>query len=157
MVTATQAGLAAGAALAGYLIYFDQRRQWDPKFRRQLKNDRMAVLKMQELERSLSASQTDAAIKAAMEALGFNDDKVPESDAEKNAYLTRNLQVGEHFLNQGPTHFKLAATCLFRALTVYPDSMKLLMAFQETVPPPVLDLVMQMMEAQNSVSPATSA
>ncbi|KAJ3235803.1 hypothetical protein HDU81_000159 [Chytriomyces hyalinus] len=35
--------------------------------------------------------------------------------------------------------------------------MKLLMAFQETVPPPVMDLIMQMMEAENSVSSPTSA
>ncbi|KAI9341384.1 mitochondrial outer membrane translocase complex, subunit Tom20 domain-containing protein [Obelidium mucronatum] len=80
-----------------------------------------------------------------MAALGMDDDKEPTTEEEKQAYLTRQLQLGEQFLNQGPNHYKAAATCLFRALRVYPDPLKLLMAFQETVPPPVLDLVMQMM------------
>ncbi|KAI8613072.1 hypothetical protein BC830DRAFT_1082940 [Chytriomyces sp. MP71] len=116
-----------------------------------------------------------------MAALGLND-TVPETETEKQAYLTKNLHLGEQFINQGgssegfgdkgkkgpdhttgnvalhtqliygckigPGYYKLAATCLFRALKVYPDPIKLLMAFQETVPPPVLDLVMQMMASE---------
>ncbi|KAJ3232488.1 TOMM20-like protein 1 [Chytriomyces hyalinus] len=148
MVTSTQIALAAGALFAGYAIYFDQRRQRDPEFRRRLRHERQLARKMQEQDQNASAGLEEAAVKAAMEALGLNDDKIPETEAEKQAYLTRNLQLGEQFLNQGPSHFKLAATCLFRALKVYPDPIKLLMAFQESVPPPVLDLIMQMMAAE---------
>ncbi|KAJ3021853.1 UNVERIFIED_CONTAM: hypothetical protein HDU68_009421 [Siphonaria sp. JEL0065] len=144
MVSTTQILIGVGAVFAGYLVYFDQRRQRDPAFRRQLKADRETAKKLQEQDRLRSDSQADAAVKAALEALGM-DDKEPTTEEEKQVYLTRQLQLGEQFLNQGPAHYKAAATCLFRALRVYPDPIKLLMAFQETVPPPVLDLVMQMM------------
>jgi len=75
----------------------------------------------------------------------LDDDKLPETEEEKQRYLTRQLQLGEQFLNQGPAHFKAAATCLFKALKMYPDPLKLLMAFQDTVPQPVLEMIMAMM------------
>ncbi|KAJ3068690.1 hypothetical protein HDU98_008186 [Podochytrium sp. JEL0797] len=144
MVSTSQILLGAGALVAGYIIYFDQRRQRDPAFRRRLRADRSAAQKLAEKARMQADSQADAAVKAAMEAMGMNDE-VPTSDEDKQAYLTRQLQLGEQFLNQGPAHFAAAATCLFRALQVYPDPIKLLMAFQETVPPQVLDMVMAKM------------
>ncbi|KAJ3127215.1 hypothetical protein HK100_009874 [Physocladia obscura] len=107
-------------------------------------------------EQAKAAQAEDAAVRAAMAALGLDDDAPPPTtEEEKQRYLTRQLQLGEQFLNQGkrrfiigrPAHFKAAATCLFKALQVYPDPVKLLMAFQETVPPPVLDMVVQMMAA----------
>ncbi|KAJ3292205.1 protein import receptor MAS20 [Rhizoclosmatium globosum] len=153
MVTTSQVLLGAGLFLAGYAVYFDQRRQRDPEFRRRLRADRQAAQKLQEQDRLKADSQADAAVKAAMEALGMNDDKVPTTEAEKQTYLTRQLQLGEQFLNQGPAHYKAAATCLFRALQVYPDPLKLLMAFQETVPPQVLDMVMQMMAQEGPKKP----
>ncbi|KAJ3393288.1 hypothetical protein HDU84_002367 [Entophlyctis sp. JEL0112] len=105
--------------------------------------------------RRKNEADADRAVKAAMEALGLDDDKPPTTEEERQKYLTRQLQLGEQFLNQGPSHFRAAATCLFRALQVYPDPIKLLMAFQETVPPPVLDMVMQMMAQEGP--PGTEA
>ncbi|KAI8615561.1 protein import receptor MAS20, partial [Chytriomyces sp. MP71] len=153
MSTTQQVLLGAGVLFAGYLIYFDQRRQRDPAFRRRLKQDRIVANKLAAQDVRASSQAEDAAVKAAMEALGLNDDNVPDTETEKQAYLTKNLHLGEQFLNQGPGYYKLAATCLFRALKVYPDPIKLLMAFQETVPPPVLDLVMQMMASEKPAIP----
>ncbi|KAJ3096257.1 hypothetical protein HK100_005605 [Physocladia obscura] len=102
MVTTTQILLGVGAAVVGYVVYFDQRRQRDPAFRRKLRANRAAAASIALAEQEKAAQAEDAAVRAAMAALGLDDDAPPPTtEEEKQRYLTRQLQLGEQFLNQG--------------------------------------------------------
>ncbi|KAJ3326802.1 hypothetical protein HDU76_012636 [Blyttiomyces sp. JEL0837] len=151
----TLTNVAAGCAVfaIGYLIYFDQRRQRDPAFRKRLRKDRLAAAKAYAEDEKRAMDNVNATVKAAMDAMGIDDDKIPTTEEERRIYLQRQLQLGEQFLNKGPSHYQAAATCLHRALRVYPDPLKLLMAFQETVPAPVLEIVLALMATEPAEKP----
>ncbi|KAJ3206864.1 TOMM20-like protein 1 [Dinochytrium kinnereticum] len=135
------ATVVASICAVGYLIYFDQRRQYDPEFRRSLRRER----KLAEKIRSEEEQKAKARAKASMDFMADDDDKLPTTEEEKQKYLSKQLILGEQLLSKGPSHYRAAATCLYRAIKIYPEPLKLLMAFQETVPPPVLEMIMGMM------------
>ncbi|KAJ3098631.1 hypothetical protein HDU97_003896 [Phlyctochytrium planicorne] len=130
----------ASVCAIGYLIYFDQRRQYDADFRKRLRKERKLAAKVRQEEdqkAKLRAKTNDF--------LDEEDDKLPTTDEEKQKYLSKQLILGEQLLSKGPSHYRAAATCLYRAIKIYPEPLKLLMAFQETVPPSVLEMIMGMM------------
>ncbi|KAJ3114246.1 hypothetical protein HDU96_002373 [Phlyctochytrium bullatum] len=131
----------ASVCAIGYLVYFDQRRQYDPEFRRRLRKERKLAAKVREEE----SQKEKARAKAALDFLSEDDEKIPTTDQEKQNYLTKQLTLAQQLLSKGPTYYQAAATCLYRAIKIYPEPLKLLMAFQETVPATVLDMIMGMM------------
>ncbi|KAJ1529067.1 hypothetical protein HK405_002348 [Cladochytrium tenue] len=139
-----------GLAIASiaYLIYFDQRRQRDPAFRKWLREERRKVAQAKTDDERRQTEGADASVRAIMTALGMDSDTVPTTEEERQRYLQKQLQLGEELLKRGPAYYKAAATCLFRAVRVYPDPFKLLMAFQDTIPPPVFEDVMAMVAAE---------
>ncbi|KAI9336835.1 MAS20 protein import receptor-domain-containing protein [Zopfochytrium polystomum] len=143
----TAANALTGIAVLGiaYLIYFDQRRQRDPAFRRTLRENRKKAAEAREQDAKKAAEGADASVKAVMSALGLDEDIVPTTEEERQRYLQKQLQLGEELLKRGPTYYKAASTCLYRAVKVYPDPFKLLMAFQDTVPTQVFEDIMAMM------------
>src|SRR5258708_29437586 len=50
-----------------------------------------------------------------------------------------------------------AATCLYRAMRVYPQPVELMIALEQTFPAPVFEAVMQMMKLEVSPNPSSSA
>ncbi|KAJ3415313.1 hypothetical protein HDV05_005183 [Chytridiales sp. JEL 0842] len=130
----------------GYIVYFDQRRQRDPKFRKYLKQQRREAAKIALDEERRRAAAANAESQAVMEAMGLMDEEeIPTTEEGKSRYLKKQLEMGEAFMVKGPAHFKSAAICLYRALKVYPNPVQLLEAFDRSVPPPVLEIIMSLL------------
>ncbi len=71
----------------------------------------------------------------------------PTAMEDKEAYFMAQLQMGETLAAKGPVFYEKAATCFYKALRIYPEPMNLLMIFQQSLPEPVLAIVMEKMAA----------
>ncbi|TPX67760.1 hypothetical protein SpCBS45565_g03542 [Spizellomyces sp. 'palustris'] len=144
-------GTAAAAAVCGigYLIYFDQKRQRDPAFRRKLKKQRKEVAHAKEADAAEARLRQRAAAAAASAPGGGIDldEPIPTSPQERGEYFMKHLQMGEALLARGPQAYDVAAKCFFKALQAYAEPMNLLMVLQQSVPEPVLNTIMELYAA----------
>ncbi|KAJ2083062.1 mitochondrial import receptor subunit tom20 [Coemansia sp. RSA 988] len=135
-VTAIIAGL-------GYAVYFDYNRRNSPQFRRRLRRDRKKAEKT--AEKISKDPSLDDVNELAMELLkSLSDEKLPESQSEKEKYFMDNLSKGEA-LCQSPDSYPAAACCFYQALRVYPNPVELVMIYQKSTPERIFRLVMSMM------------
>lgn len=160
MTGAVWGGVAAVAvASLAYLVYFDQKRQSDPAFRKKLRADRKkAEKKLEERKREAATAAAASRRTSASPAGGpagraLNDEYIkqleeepfPKSQAEKEVYFMKHLDVGTELLSKGPKYYDAAAKCFIRVLKIYHDPMQLLMIIESTVPPAVFSLIMDLM------------
>ena len=142
---ATAAAFAIGCSVFGYAVYFDHKRRTDSSFRRQLKQQRM------EAKTILDQFQVDRAskAKASVKVSGLEiDDSPPPATAEgREAYFEKQLTMGDAFISQGQPGFESAAVCYFKALKVYPDPMNFLRVLQQSLPEPVVAMIVDLMSA----------
>ncbi|KAI8852524.1 hypothetical protein BC829DRAFT_384597 [Chytridium lagenaria] len=68
--------LIASVCAVGYLIYFDQRRQYDAEFRRSLRRERKLAAKV----RTEEDQKAQMRAKAALDFLTEDDDKLPTTE-----------------------------------------------------------------------------
>ncbi|TPX33990.1 hypothetical protein SmJEL517_g03203 [Synchytrium microbalum] len=135
--------LAVAVASASYLVYFDYKRRNDVQFRKTLKRQKKALMKVQ-AEEEAARSRGRAAT-----AGGSSDDadKIPTNVEEKEKYFMDQLQSGEILYRKGPAHYQAAAACFMRAMKVYPQPLELISLFQKSLPEPVFQILMEMMSA----------
>ncbi|KAJ3126568.1 hypothetical protein HK098_007397 [Nowakowskiella sp. JEL0407] len=143
-------GTAAATAIAfiGYLIYFDRRRQTDPEFRKMIRARRLKAL---ENYRNAENSRKTAAMASSMNAaqLDLDDEEpLPRTPAEKEAYFVKQLHKGDELMQKGPAYFPAAAACLFRAVKVHPNPMQIMMMLQQAMPEQVFNMVMELMASE---------
>ncbi|KAJ3036203.1 hypothetical protein HDV00_002999 [Rhizophlyctis rosea] len=145
------AAAAATVLFGGYLVYFDYKRRNDPAFRKQLRQQRKQALRDREArEAERLRAKTAAAAKNAASASAADiglDEPVPTGNEEKGEYFLKQLQQGEALLTRGPSAYEEAAGHFFAALRIYPEPMNLLMVFQQSLPEPVLNIIMEKMAA----------
>ncbi|KAJ3082535.1 hypothetical protein HK102_001614 [Quaeritorhiza haematococci] len=134
----------AGLAAVGYLIYFDQKRMNDPAFRKKLRRQRREAEKSRQAYEAKQSKKTSGA-PIDLEALAA--EPVPASPEEREKYFIKQLSTGDELVQKGPMFFEAAAACYFRALKIWPDPMQLLMALEQSCPPPVFNTIMEMMAA----------
>ena len=96
-------------AISSCLFYFDYKRRNDLEFYKYLKNQ-------QKLAAELSKKRSIENAKPKKDYSSFTNIPEPISDAEKEAYVMKNLQVGETLLVQGPDAYEAAATCFYNSL-----------------------------------------
>ncbi|KAI8918754.1 MAS20 protein import receptor-domain-containing protein [Entophlyctis helioformis] len=149
---------AAGAVgFLGYLVYFDYRRQTDPEFRRKLRAqrseaNRIVAQRNAEVKASAAAAaqaRRAASAGAAGAPIELEDEPVPTTAEGREAYFNKHLVLGENLLGRGPAGFEAAAVCFFRAIKVYPEPMNLLMILQQSLPEPVLNMIVELMAADS--------
>ncbi|KAJ3049199.1 hypothetical protein HK097_009771 [Rhizophlyctis rosea] len=150
--------------LGGYAVYFDYKRRNDASFRRKLRQEkkkahqfneeRAAERRRQQAEQTAKAGAAAAAGGGLGGAAGLGggadigvDDPVPAGQEERGEYFLKQLQQGETLLARGPSAYTEAASHFFAALRIYPEPMNLLMVFQQSLPQPVLELIMEKMAA----------
>ncbi|KAJ2609189.1 mitochondrial import receptor subunit tom20 [Coemansia sp. RSA 1365] len=140
-VTASVTALVAGIS---YAAYFDYNRRNNPQFRRKLRRDRKKAEKKAEKisKEPLSDDVSDLALEL-LKTLG--DEKLPESQSEKEKYFMKNLSKGEALCQASPDSYPAAACCFYQALRVYPNPVELVMIYQKSTPDMVFRLVMSMM------------
>lgn len=59
----------------------------------------------------------------------------------------KDLQLS-YLIISGPQFFEAAAKCLFRVIKIYPDPMQLLTILEQSTPPPVFAILMDLMAAE---------
>ncbi|KAM6365466.1 mitochondrial import receptor subunit TOM20 homolog isoform 3-T3 [Alca torda] len=118
--SAIAAGL-CGALFIGYCIYFDRKRRSDPNFKNRLRERR----KKQKL---------------AKERAGLS--KLPDlKDAEAvQKFFLEEIQLGEELLAQG--EYEKGVDHLTNAIAVCGQPQQLLQVLQQTLPPPVFQMLL---------------
>ncbi|KAI8819435.1 MAS20 protein import receptor-domain-containing protein [Fimicolochytrium jonesii] len=145
---AITAAVVTGVAAVGYLVYFDQKRHNDPAFRRKLRKQRKAA---EQAKRANAHSAPKAPKEQSFASMGGGlnlDEPIPSDPQERGEFFVKHLQMGEALVQRGPQMHVAAAKCLFRALQAYGEPMNLLMVLQQTVPEPVMSLIMEMYAAE---------
>ncbi|XP_051058233.1 mitochondrial import receptor subunit TOM20 homolog [Phodopus roborovskii] len=109
-----------GALFIGYCIYFDHKRRSDPNFKNRLRERR----KKQKL---------------AKERAGLS--KLPDlKDAEAVQKFFEEIQLGEELLAQG--EYEKGVDHLTSAIAVCGQPQQLLQVLQQTLPPPVFQMLL---------------
>ncbi|KAF8605323.1 MAS20-domain-containing protein [Ceratobasidium sp. AG-I] len=138
--------LSAAVLLGGYLIYFDHKRRNDPDFRKKLRKEKKKAAKAKPADGGSPAdiptgrSQDDL---KAMLAL-VNAETLPSVPAEREKYFMDQVGAGEQLLAQGPAFEVPAALTFYRALRAYPSPVEIIMIFQNTLPPHIFSIVMEL-------------
>ncbi|KAG6861853.1 hypothetical protein C0995_011150 [Termitomyces sp. Mi166 len=161
-------GIILSGALA-YAFYFDYKRRNDAEFRKNLRwcltmvstlslicrpgKEKKRVNKtIAQSRESLSSARTDGQPSTVEEALEMvrKEEEPPASPEEKEKYFMTQIAMGEQLGARGPDYHLAAATCFYRSLKVYPTPMELIVIYEQTVPPPIFTLIVQMMNADVS-------
>uniref|UniRef100_A0A8C4UB09 Translocase of outer mitochondrial membrane 20 n=1 Tax=Falco tinnunculus TaxID=100819 RepID=A0A8C4UB09_FALTI len=118
--SAIAAGL-CGALFIGYCIYFDRKRRSDPNFKNRLRERRRKQ-------------------KLAKERAGLS--KLPDlKDAEAvQKFFLEEIQLGEELLAQG--EYEKGVDHLTNAIAVCGQPQQLLQVLQQTLPPPVFQMLL---------------
>ncbi|KAI8897460.1 protein import receptor MAS20 [Globomyces pollinis-pini] len=149
MSISTESKLVFGALLVGaigYGVYFDYQRRNNPAFRKKLQKQRKEAAKLKR-----------ATKQQATAAIGLEDEPLPTTNEEREKYFMSNLQAGEMLMQQGPMAFDRAAAHFYKALQVYPEPQKLLEVLAQSLPEPVLQLILQKMAQDVQASQLSAA
>ncbi|XP_074531915.1 translocase of outer mitochondrial membrane 20 [Halichoeres trimaculatus] len=114
------AGL-CGAAFIAYCVYFDRKRRSDPKFKEKLRERRR--------KQNVTRAKSELA-------------KLPDlKDAEAvQKFFLDEIQLGEELLSQG--EFEKGVDHLTNAIAVCGQPQQLLQVLQQTLPPPVFQMLL---------------
>ncbi|KAJ3093033.1 hypothetical protein HK102_012242 [Quaeritorhiza haematococci] len=134
---------AAGLAVVGYLVYFDQRRVRDPAFRKKIRKQKRKAAKARRVNETRQAPREASEVTIDLEALA--KEPIPSTPEEREKYVVMHITVGDELVQKGPLFYGAAAACYFRALKVWPEPMQLLVALEQSCPAPVFDTIMNLM------------
>ncbi|KAG9076292.1 hypothetical protein FS749_011944 [Ceratobasidium sp. UAMH 11750] len=135
----------AATALAAYLVYFDYKRRNDSEFRRKLRKEKKKVAKTakpDDATNAVPAGRSQEDLKKLLATI--NAEPVPTLSGEREKYFLDQVGIGEQLLAQGPAFELPAALSFYRALRSYPSPVEIIMVFQNTLPPHIFALVMEL-------------
>ncbi|KAG8716240.1 hypothetical protein FRC11_006634 [Ceratobasidium sp. 423] len=146
----------AAIAITGYLIYFDYKRRNDPQFRKKLRKEKKKAAKNAKEEETAIPAAPGRSQEELKETLDrINAEPLPTLPTEREKYFMDHVGMGEQLLLRGPAFEVPAAEAFYRALRAYPAPMEIIMIFQNTLPPHIFALVMEL--ASLDVSSSASA
>ncbi|KAG6850625.1 hypothetical protein H0H93_010817 [Arthromyces matolae] len=147
-------GITLLSGAVAYALYFDHKRRNDAEFRKMLRKDKKRADKS--IAESKEAQQQEALASAAASGQPVNIEEVlekirteepPPTPELKEKYFMDCIARGEQL---GPEFYLAAAAEFYRALKVYPSPMELIVIYEKTVPAPVFELIVQMMNVDVS-------
>lgn len=136
MLSRTSVGIAAagaGLCFLGYCIYFDRKRRSDPLFKQKLRERRRNAKQNQRT----GSTQIDTSNPEAM-----------------SAFFLKEIQLGEDLLSKGDIDG--GAEHLSTAVAVCGNPQQLLSVLQQTLPPQILQLVIQKLPAASQKFSSTA-
>ncbi|CAG8978576.1 hypothetical protein HYALB_00010541 [Hymenoscyphus albidus] len=145
IVLATVGTLATG--ILGYAIYFDHRRRTDPNFRKSLKKEVKKQARAAREQAELDQKREREFVK--IRVAEAKEDGFPHDSDEKESYFMVEVEKGERLQADG-SNFE-AALCFYKALKVYPSPADLITIYDKTVSKPVLDLLAEMIAADEEL------
>ncbi|KAH0587953.1 hypothetical protein H2248_006698 [Termitomyces sp. 'cryptogamus'] len=142
-------GITLLSGALAYAYYFDYKRRNDAEFRKNLRKEKKRVSKaVAQSKESLQSAKVDGQPSTFEEALELvRKEEPPASPEEKESYFMSQVAMGEQLSAKGPSHYLAAATCFYRAMKVYPSPMELMVIYEQTLPQPIVTVVIQMMSA----------
>ncbi|KNZ76044.1 Mitochondrial import receptor subunit tom20 [Termitomyces sp. J132] len=145
-------GITLLSGALAYAYYFDYKRRNDAEFRKNLRKEKKRVSKaVAQSKESLQSAKVDGQPSTFEEALELvRKEEPPASPEEKESYFMSQVAMGEQLSAKGPSHYLAAATCFYRAMKVYPSPMELMVIYEQTLPQPIVTVVIQMMSADVS-------
>ncbi|SCV73885.1 BQ2448_6315 [Microbotryum intermedium] len=152
-IAAIATGVVATATVS-YAIYFDYKRRHDPVFRKKLLRDQQKAAKATQKQAETGKAVVEAALRRALVLI--NAQPVPGSPEGKEQYFMEQVAQGEALAARSPEFFIASAIAFYKALKVYPAPQELIMIYQKTQPPPVFDLVMELIALDLASSASTS-
>ncbi|KAH7343406.1 MAS20 protein import receptor-domain-containing protein [Rhizoctonia solani] len=135
----------AAIAVAGYMVYFDYKRRNDPEFRKKLRKEKKKAAKSAkegEVETPSAPGRSPEELKAMLDQISA--EPLPTLPADREKYFMDHVGMGEQMLLRGPAFEVPAALAFYRALRAYPSPVEIIMIFQNTLPPHIFALVMQL-------------
>lgn len=131
----------------GYLVYFDQKRQKNPQFKKKLrklskKSDAENAAKGSSVK--LSAKELQQRVKELLEK-----QPLPKTDEEalKRSFV-KHVTQGEVLSRQGEDSLLDSASEFYLAIQSHPAPMQVLAELQHVIPKPVFELVIELMAAE---------
>ncbi|KAG5340432.1 hypothetical protein C0989_001672 [Termitomyces sp. Mn162] len=161
-------GITLLSGALAYAYYFDYKRRNDAEFRKNLRSYHTSVSALSlthflgkekkrvskavaQSKESLQSAKVDGQPSTFEEALELvRKEEPPASPEEKESYFMSQVAMGEQLSAKGPSHYLAAATCFYRAMKVYPSPMELMVIYEQTLPQPIVTVVIQMMSADVS-------
>ncbi|KAG5724623.1 hypothetical protein E4T56_gene3665 [Termitomyces sp. T112] len=142
-------GITLLSGALAYAYYFDYKRRNDAEFRKNLRKEKKRVSKaVAQSKESLQSVKVDGQPSTFEEALELvRKEEPPASPEGKESYFMSQVAMGEQLSAKGPSHYLAAATCFYRAMKVYPSPMELMVIYEQTLPQPIVTVVIQMMSA----------
>ncbi|KAG9121180.1 hypothetical protein FRC07_002976 [Ceratobasidium sp. 392] len=137
--------VSVATALAGYLVYFDYKRRNDPEFRKKLRKEKKKIaktIKPDETTDATPAGRSQDDLKAMLALI--NAEPLPTLPGDREKYFMEQVGVGEQLLARGPAFEVPAALSFYRALRSYPSPVEIIMIFQNTLPPHIFAVVMEL-------------
>ncbi|CAN0405432.1 mitochondrial import receptor subunit TOM20 homolog [Petromyzon marinus] len=110
-----------GAVFIGYCVYFDRKRRSDPDFKKKLR------------ERRRKQKQATSSAQIILP-------DIKDTEAVQKFFL-QEIQLGEEMLSQG--EFEQGVEHLTNAVAVCGQPQQLLQVLQQTLPPPVFQMLLQ--------------
>ncbi|KAI9001373.1 MAS20-domain-containing protein [Trametes punicea] len=147
----TVAAVTVLSGLVAYAVYFDYKRRHDTEFRKKLRKEKKKVTKQtKQAEAESQAASLVSAAEVKATILKIQEEELPVSPDEKEAYFLMQVQVGEQMAQRGPAFYLPAAAAFFRALRVYPSPVEFIMMVQSTLPAPIFKIFMELVNAEVS-------
>ncbi|KIY51648.1 MAS20-domain-containing protein [Fistulina hepatica ATCC 64428] len=139
---ATIAVLTVVGGLVAYAVYFDYKRRNDPTFRKKLrkcKSKRRAEKVASESTPDVSSSGVPPEeLREALQQI--KQQPLPTKPEELESLFMSQISMGEGLAVQGPSFYLQSALCFYRALSVYPAPLELIVIYQKTLQPPVFEV-----------------
>ncbi|KEP55343.1 hypothetical protein V565_005710 [Rhizoctonia solani 123E] len=135
----------AAIAITGYLIYFDYKRRNDAGFRKKLRKEKKKAAKSaKEVEETTppAPGRSQEELKEMLDKI--NAEPLPALPTDREKYFMDHVGMGEQMLLRGPAFEVPAALAFYRALRAYPSPVEIIMIFQNTLPPHIFSLVMEL-------------
>ncbi|KAJ8309568.1 hypothetical protein KUTeg_014442 [Tegillarca granosa] len=135
MLSRTSVGIAAagaGLCFLGYCIYFDRKRRSDPLFKQKLRENNTIRRRNAKQNQRTGSTQIDTSNPEAM-----------------SAFFLKEIQLGEDLLSKGDIDG--GAEHLSTAVAVCGNPQQLLSVLQQTLPPQILQLVIQKLPAASQL------
>ncbi|OXG14641.1 hypothetical protein C366_04684 [Cryptococcus neoformans Tu401-1] len=152
------AGTVAAVAVSGFLgyaVYFDYMRRHSPEFRKSLRKQHKKLSAVAEANAKAEKEKNAKALRDGF--LRIQTEAVPMTPDQQEGYFAEAANQGEQLIAQGEEHYVEAALHFFRALRVYGNPGELLAVYQRVVPPPVLDMIIQLIALSTSTATGAGA
>ncbi|SAM06984.1 hypothetical protein [Absidia glauca] len=145
--------IGAAAVLGiGYLVYFDYKRQNDPNFKKQLKRERKKAAKIAKASEEEDKNAKIKLIETVITAAAH--ETYPKTPEDMEKYFMAQVAEGEGLCAKGEAFYNDAVLPFYKAIKVYPAPKELINIYQQTLPQPVFETVINILAIEQQAAEA---